>query len=299
MIAYTGLDGSGKTYHMAEVCQRVQRAGIACFGTTPFKGARLLENHRQLLRINKAHIFFDEWHQDNDAREWYHLDPVLKHIISQHRHYDLVIHWSAQAWAFMDPFVRRETAFVWDHEALFRDKDTGRSRIAGNIPFFGPVFGLHKAIKYPAWEIELKHRRPKILAKRHFFILPSVCETYDSYKKIALTSKKVTDDEIAAITDPYGAAIIDDVRAMGTIRHRRSIPAFLVTAATSPNPVEHSHPDLVSEQASFDDNEEAEDRVELSKRQENADDASASVEVPDPIEQGGRESGGGRQNARE
>jgi hypothetical protein len=288
MIAYTGLDGSGKTYHMAEVCQRVLRAGIDCFGTTPFQGARMLENHRQLLRINKAHIFFDEWHQDNDAREWYHLDPVLKHIISQHRHYDLVIHWSAQAWAFMDPFVRRETAFVWDHEALFRDKDTGRSKIAGKLPFVGTVAGLHKAVKYPAWEIELKHRRPKVLASRYFFIRPAVYETYDSYKKIALTSKKVSDDEISAIVNPYNAKIILDVRGLAIVKHKRMIPASLVTTATTPNPVEHRHADLISEQGSLDDDEEAEDRIKLSERQEEAEDTRAGVEVSNPIEQGGR-----------
>lgn len=282
MIAYTGLDGSGKTYRMAQACQAALRAGMDCFSTTPMKGARLLDNHRQLLRIESAHIFFDEWHQDLDAREWYHLDPVLKHIITQHRKYNLVIHWSAQAWKFMDPYVRRETMFVWDHEALFRDPNTGRSRIVGWIPFIGKVYGLHRATKHPAWEIEISRRRPRVLATKRFFILPSVIETYDSYKKIMLTSKQVADSEIQAILDPYIASTITDIKQVETVKHKRAIPDALLAAPA--NPGKDARPDLVGEQDALNDDEEAEDRVELSERQENADDGRAGMEVLNPVE---------------
>jgi len=286
MIAYIGLDGSGKTYHMAEVCQKLVKQGIDCFGTTPFEGARLLENHRQLLRVDGGHIFFDEWHQDLDAREWYHLDPVLKHIITQHRKYNLVIHWSAQAYAFMDPYVRRETTFVWDHEALFRDAQSGRSRVSGRIPFLGEVRGLHRRIKYPAWEVELKHRRPQVLSSQYFFIREKVYRTYDSYKKIALTSKHVTDGEIDAIRDPYKAEVIRDVKAVATVMHKRPVPDVLLTGPGATEQVQNKQRHLVGEQGRFDDDEQAEDRIELRERQENAQNLRAGLKVADPLKNG-------------
>lgn len=225
IVAYTGLDGSGKTYHMAEVCQRMINDGYDCFGSTPFLGARLIENHRQLLRIERAHIFFDEWHQDHDAKEWYNLDPVLRHIVTQHRKYKLVIHWSAQHYKFMDSYIRRETSFIWEHEALFRDRDSGSSRIRFKIPFCEQVYGLHRAWKYAALEAELNHRNPKILEKKYFFIKPSIFKTYDSYKKILLTSKQLEDSELEKIKDPYNAPLITDAHAVATdIKHKRDTP---------------------------------------------------------------------------
>jgi len=248
IIAYTGLDGSGKTYHMAEVCRQVLNAGLDCFGTTPFQGARLLENERQLLRIENAHIFFDEWHQDHNAKEWFNLDPVLSHIVTQHRKYNLVIHWSAQAFGFMDSFIRKETMFVWDHEALFRDPNTGRSKIVGKLPFIGKFNGLHKAIKYPAWEIELKHRKPKVLASRHFLIRENVYTTYDSYKKIMLTSKQVSDSELEAITDPYNAEVIKDVASVSHVKHKRAVPDDILSS----DPTEDSYTHSIAKEGTLD-----------------------------------------------
>jgi len=294
MIAYTGLDGSGKTYHMAEVCQNNIRAGIDCFGTTEFQGARLLENHRQLLRINNAHVFFDEWHQDHDAKQWFNLDPVLRHIITQHRKYNLVIHWSAQSFHFMDSFVRRETMFVWEHEALYRDQHTGRSKIKGRIPFIGKVDGLHRAIKYPAWEVEQKHRRPEVLAKRTFFIRENVYKTYDSYKKIMLTSKQVSDNEIQAIRDPYTAAVIRQVGKGSKVKAKRDVPAALLAAAQPPI---NGKSDLVAEQSSLDDHEQAESRIKLAERQENTDNLSTLLKVRDPSKKTSRQRASSRQEA--
>jgi len=252
MIAYTGLDGSGKTYHMAEVAKSAIEKGIDVFATTPFKGARLLENERQLIRIENAHIFFDEWHQDHDAKEWWSLDPVVRHIVTQHRKYNLVIHWSAQHFFFMDAFIRRETSFVWDHEALFRDKNTGRSRICFNLPFIGAIKGLHRAYKYHALEIELKHRKPKILEKKLFFVQPSVYNTYDSYKKIALTSKQLTDDELFLIKDPYNAPIITDVEFVKSkVIHKRKVDILTDACAGSSDKIIYEYPDLENQETTF------------------------------------------------
>lgn len=283
IIAYTGLDGSGKTYHMAEVCQRMLAQGFDCFGSTPFAGARLLENHRQLIRIEKAHIFFDEWHQDHDAKEWYNLDPILRHIVTQHRKYKLVIHWSAQHFMFMDPYIRRETTFVWDHEALFRDPDSGISRIQFKIPYIGEVKGMHRAKKYAAWEIELKRRRPTVIEKKTFFIVPSVYNSYDSYKKIMLSAKHVSDADINAITDPYQTEKIDDPHQLAaSIIHKRA----LVAAA---NPSEDEECDLIAKQNALDGDNETQNNIELIERKNDADDLSASMEIRNPIENSGRQ----------
>lgn len=228
IIAYVGLDGSGKTYHMAETAQNLIKKKIDVFGTTPFKGGRVLENERQLMRIQNAHVFFDEWHQDHDAKEWYQMDPVLKHIVSQHRKYGLVIHWSAQNWFFMDAFIRRETAFVWEHEAMFRDRMSGRSRIRGTLPFIGRFDGLSRAFKYAGMEAELRHRKPIILERRHMLFKESIYRTYDSYKTIALSSKQISDEEVLQIKDPYAQSVINDVSSIGPKTHIRELPDNLI-----------------------------------------------------------------------
>jgi len=284
MIAYTGLAGSGKTYHMAEVCQKVLASGSECFGTTPFQGARLLDNHRQLLRIENAHIFFDEWHQDHDAKAWYNLDPVLRHIVSQHRKYKLTIHWSSQHFLFMDSFIRRETDFVWDHEAINRDPMTGRSKIT--FPRLG-IYGLHRAIQYPALEVELKHRRPVVLSKRIFTIRKKIFDTYDSYKKIMLNASQVTDEEIAAITDPYKAEVIEKVeQGMSTVQAIRTLPKGLFSSdgnMKATKPTVDNHGGLVPEQDSFDDDDESEDAIKSAERNEQPEDLRPAMEVANPI----------------
>jgi len=281
IIAYVGLDGSGKTYHMAEVAQRMLKSGIDVFGNIAFDGGRLLENHRQLIRIENAHIFFDEWHQDHDAKQWYNLDPVLRHIVTQHRKYKLVIHWSAQSFFFMDSYVRRETTFVWDHEALFRDPDNGRSKVCAKLPFIGEIKGLHRAIKYPAWEVELKHRHPKILEKKTFFIRRDVFESYDSYKKIMLSSSQVTDAELQAITDPYAAPKIENVHEVAAHTLAKRDATILMTA---PDPSEDKDANLIREEYRFDRDNERENDVKLIQGNERPDDFRSRVEVVDPIE---------------
>jgi len=240
---------------MAMVNQKVLKSGFDSFSQTPMKGARMLENHRQLLRINRAHIFLDELHQDYDARGWYNLDPVFRHIITQHRKYDQVLHWSAQSWEYMDPFVRRNTDFVWQHTAVFRDPDTGKSR-----------FGIHRAKKISGVERELKRRRPKILAKKWILIRPKIFNTYDSYKKIALTSKHVTDQELEAITDPYDGEVIEDLTA--------------AQAAV------HGIRDLVPSEFLEDPEEEEKDKIRALKAEHEAQDDGDLIEGQQPPDHG-------------
>lgn len=215
ITAYTGLAGSGKTYHMTELARRLLAEGREVFSTYEIEGARLLEDARQLIRINNADIFFDEMHQDYDAKQWYNLDPVVRHVLTQHRKYGQNIHWSAQDWHYMDSFVRRNTDFCWQHVALFRDPDTGMSR-----------FRLHRKTKYAGWEIELNRRKPTPLTSKMFFIKKNVTGAYDSYKKIALTSKHVTDEELEAIKDPYDAPTLQTVgERKAVMKARRNLPA--------------------------------------------------------------------------
>lgn len=219
IVGMIGLPGSGKTYHMTEIGQRLLADGQDVFSSHEMKGSRPIESARQLIRMNHCTVFFDEMHQDYDARQWYHLDPIVKHVLTQSRKYSINVYWSAQDWFYMDPFIRRITDFAWLHEATFRDPDTGRSRI-----------GRHKAYKVSGADLELKKRRPTILARKTIWIRKRTIEAYDSYKKIMLTSNKVTDEELQAIKDPYLAPIIEEVERSrhtgASLKAVREIPSL-------------------------------------------------------------------------
>jgi len=293
IIAYIGLEGSGKSYHMAEVCQEALARGMDCFGTTPFRGARVIESHRQMLRMEGAHVFFDEWHQDLDAKEWWKLDPVLRHIVSQHRKYGLTIHWSAQDYFFMDPFVRRETSFVWQHEALYRDPMTGRSKIVGKIPFIGQVYGLHRARKYNAIDIERKHRAMESLAGKTFFVKKSICDTYDSFKKIMLTSDKVSDEELCAIKDPYLSPTIENpMSEESKMTHKRNLNSLggeILRVAAPGDDVEDEHAQAVADKARLDRQPQPHDLKKRVHRKNKTKDRKPALKVGDPSEGGSRE----------
>jgi hypothetical protein len=192
IIGYTGLAGSGKTYHMTQVALRLMKQKEIVFSRHELEGAYPLLDEREMLRMQHCHVFYDEWHQDHSAKEWYNLDEVVKHIITQSRKYSIVIHWSAQHWLYMDSFIRRNTDYVWEHKALFRDADSGASRI-----------GLHVARKTHGMELELRHVKSEQLAKKYFFIKKKVYSKYDSFKPIMISHAKLSDDEIAQIKDPY------------------------------------------------------------------------------------------------
>lgn len=192
IIAYTGLAGSGKTYHMTQIALKLIEQGKIVFSRHELEGAYPILDEREMLRMRDCHVFFDEWHQDHSAKEWWNLDEVLKHMVTQSRKYSMIIHWSAQHWLYMDSFIRRNTDYVWEHQAKFRDPDTGESRI-----------GWHRAKKIAGIEAELRHRNPKILATKNIWIKKNIYQKYDSFKPLMISKAKLSDEEINAIADPY------------------------------------------------------------------------------------------------
>jgi len=251
IIAYTGLAGSGKTYHMTQTALKLIERNEIVFSRHEIEGAYPLVDEREMLRMNDCHVFFDEWHQDHSAKEWFNLDEVLKHMVTQSRKYSIVIHWSAQHWLYMDSFVRRNTDYCWRHRAIMRDPDTGESRIR-----------LTRAIKVAGLEEELKHRNPTILAKKNIWIRPKVYEAYDSFKPIMLSKAKLSDEEIAAIADPY----------------ERSVTHL------STEPSEHRHAYLVRKETPLDEEEETDAQFQRIEGQNISDELSTTNEPADPLD---------------
>lgn len=265
IIGYTGISGSGKTYSMTSLGLSLIARGKIVFSRHELEGAYPILDERELLRMHDCHVFFDEWHQDHSAKEWWDLDEVVKHIVTQARKYSITIHWSAQHWSYMDSFIRKNTDICWRHEALFPDPETGESRI-----------GLHRREKVAGLSEELKHRRPKILSKKYFFIKKNVYESYDSYKPIMISKAKLSDAEIEAIRDPYLRPRTHITRA---IKRNRAAAALMAT----PDPAKDGETDFVPEKGRLDHNEQPEDGIELREGQEYADDRSPSMEVLYPV----------------
>lgn len=249
MIGYTGLPGSGKTYHMTRIAIDLMRRGTKVFSKHIITGAFPIQNERELLYINNAHVFFDEWHQDHDAKEWWSMDPVLRHIITQRRKYNITIHWSAQHWGYMDSFIRRATDYAWDHEAFMRDSMTGVSKI-----------NLHRATKHHALDMEKNRRKKDVLAKKYFRIKKQVYLAYDSFKPILLDKSKLTDEEIQLITDPNS---------------RKSMEL-------SPNESRDHHAYLEAKKKSLNSEPDTDDDSEGIERKQETDKLCADIEVPDP-----------------
>jgi len=249
IVAYTGLAGSGKTYHMTKIALSLIERGRIVFSRHELEGAYPLVDEREMLKMYDCHCFFDEWHQDHSAKEWWRMDEVLRHIVTQSRKYQITIHWSAQHWLYMDSFIRRNTDFCWRHRALFRDPDTGVSRI-----------GYHRASKVAGIDEELKHKRPAILANRSLWIKKKVYDKYDSFKPIMLSKEKLTDEEIQAIKDPYSREAIH----------------------LTPDHAENNHPYAIREQDDLYSEPDADDDRECAERQNETDNLCASVKIVEP-----------------
>lgn len=246
IVAYTGLAGSGKTYHMTRLALDLIRRGEIVFSRHEIEGAYPLVDEREMLRMNDCHVFFDEWHQDHSARDWWHMDEVLKHIVTQCRKYGITVHWSAQHWLYMDAFIRRNTDFCWEHTAMVRNADTGVSRI-----------GLHRAFKMAGIDVELKRKTAPSLAKRWIFIKKDVYEKYDSFKPIMLAKAKLSDEEVAKIEDPYNRARVH-LASKETVNHQ---------------------PYAIREERTLDEKHETDDYNESVKRQDEPDDLRSGLKV--------------------
>jgi len=249
IIAYTGLSGSGKSYHMAQVALDLIRRGVTVFSRSQIEGAFPFEDEREMLRMNDCHIFFDEWHQDHNAKEWYTMDKVVRHIITQQRKYSMTIHWSAQHWMYMDSFIRRNTELCWKHYALFRNLENGESRI-----------GLHRAKLIDGIEEELKHKNPPILAKKWLRISKKVYDAYDSYKPIMLDEADLSDEEMQLIKDPYTRSRIK----------------------LTPNHSEDQHPYLPRKKSGLNSEDVPDDDYDGINRHDEPDELRASPEIVNP-----------------
>lgn len=240
IIAYTGLAGSGKTYHMTRTALDLIKRDQIVFSRHELEGAYPIVDEREMLRMSDCHVFYDEWHQDHSAKDWWDMDEVLKHIITQSRKYGIIIHWSAQHWLYMDAFVRRNTDYVWEHEALFRNPETGESRLH-----------LHRTEKFTGLEVELKHRHPARLARKYFFATPKVFNNYSSYKPIMLSKEKLSDEDILKIQDPYSRE-----------------KTHLQSSANHP---ENRHPYFVKNEDQLDTQNEANDGGQGAQREDESD----------------------------
>lgn len=196
IIGHVGIDGSGKSYGMAQDCARISRRenrrknGKEVWSLRPMEGARTLKHPHQMIYLENAIVFLDELQRlyPADNRP---IDEITHHIISTHRHSKLAIHWASQDWEYVHKFWRLETGFCWRYEALWRDPESGESRIK-----------RHKRTLVKGTHMELHRRKPDILKKEKFWITKKGIALFNSYEKIEVAMRKVTPEYIASIEDP-------------------------------------------------------------------------------------------------
>jgi len=178
--AYEGLDGSGKSYLIAQdtikwIAHR-ERKTVWTHNIT-VKGAYELKNFHQAFFLQDAVIIIDELQGLFPASNR-KIDPVTKHIVSTHRHNRNVILWASQAWEFVHTYWRYETRDVWQCEALHADLMTGKSN------WFGTGLQRHIAYLVPANERERGMAHPRLLKTRRFWINKKGGSLYDTHRKI-------------------------------------------------------------------------------------------------------------------
>lgn len=208
--AYEGLDGSGKSYLLAQDAQRWLKHSSSRKVWTlniRIKGCNELENFHQALFLKKSVIVIDEIQglfPANNRR----IDAVTKNIVSTHRHNGNVILWASQAWEFVHSYWRYATRDVWQCEALHADRLTGVSR------WFGTPIQRHVAELITSPERERGISRPRILASRRFFIKKQGMALYDTYQKVEqydftqiqdLIDEVGVEEYIKTIKNPYDA----------------------------------------------------------------------------------------------
>jgi len=268
VTGYVGYSGSGKTYHMTDTALKLIDQGINVYSRHEIKGSRPLLDDREMIYLENCHCFLDEWHQDHDASEWRKLSPLVKHIVTQARKYNITIHWSAQDWRYMDSYIRRNTEDCWCHNALWPDPMTGRSRL-----------GLHRAYKVHGLDMELQRRKPDILARKTFRIKKRVYEAYDSYKKILLSATQVSNEELESINDPSVRDIVIDLShaRRGSYRNLE-----LVDPELAPDQPINENAQTIGDQNNFDTDPSGNDQQELVNRHNETYDLATSIEPRNP-----------------
>lgn len=216
MIAHVGIDGSGKSYGMATSCaanyarQAKRKYGKEIWSIRPMEGSRRLEHPHQLMYLlveeKDDHpgtiVFLDELQRYYPAGN-YPLDELTQHIISTHRHGKMTIHWASQDWFYVHKFWRLETSHCWRYEARFRNPETGESRIR-----------LHRRTLVTGTDMELGRRRPDILKKEGFWITKKGVSRFNSYERIDVVPRKLTQEYIASIKDPRSDFILSPDEAI-------------------------------------------------------------------------------------
>jgi len=208
--AYEGLDGSGKSYLLAQDTQRWlkhRENKIVWTYHIAVKGAYELKSFHQAFFLHDSVIICDELQDDYPASNR-KIDPVTKHIVSTHRHNRNVILWASQAWEFVHSYWRYATRDVWQCEALHPDLMTGKSR------WLGTSLQRHRAELISAAERERSLAHPVLLAKpRKFFITKAGGSLFDTHRKIEnqfdlaacldFIEEEGLNAYIATITNPY------------------------------------------------------------------------------------------------
>jgi len=258
IIAHVGLDGSGKSYGMAQdamkaLKKKYQSKEIWTLNLA-LKDDRVgrLSSFHQILYLKNSIIFIDEIQRFFPA-DHSQIDEIAQHIISTHRHDKNVIHWSSQAWEYVNPYIRRETAYAWEYHAIHRDALTGESK------WFGTRLKRHRRLLINGVDLECKRRTAVIHRQQKFWIRKKGWDIYDSYEKInVVVPKKITDEYVASIKDPYQKSSTEEV-----IYH-------------------HSEPE--NQDRGFDENEEGNTYSEGIPREDEPNDSQAVRYVPCPVE---------------
>lgn len=198
IIAHIGLDGSGKSYGMAQDAIRAKKSHKKePWSLFEIKGVNRIKHPHQILYLEKSVVYLDELQRFYPPNHT-DLDEITMHIISTHRHDKNVIHWSAQDWKFVHPHWRYETSFVWLYEPIHRDNLTGESN------WFGT--GLHRHMRrlVRARDVEREYRRPEAIKTEKFWITKKGIALFNSYGKIPVhVSDEITSEYIANLVDPH------------------------------------------------------------------------------------------------
>lgn len=165
ITAYIGLPGSGKTYLMSmDILEAMKRRSRQAWVNFPLAGAHYFDDFRQIQQVTKGIIAADELNALAHAHDWHNLDEKLLTLWTQSRKLGIDFWYTTQGFHMVNNQIRYLTNWVWVCRRLFG--------------------GLHVAEKLDACDVERDRKRPKIYAKRYFYIRPAIFSKYDTYFRI-------------------------------------------------------------------------------------------------------------------
>jgi len=260
MIAHIGLDGSGKSYGMAQDAIRaLKKKRHEVWSLFPVAGVGRIRHPHQVIFLEKSIVFLDEL-QRFFPPSHAALDEITMHIVSTHRHDKNILHWSAQDWMYVHPHIRYQTSMVWLYEPIHRNPLTGESNWYGT--------GLHRHVRYlvAGPQVERGLRHPDIMKKQYFWITKKGIAVYNSFGKIPVhVSDEITSEYIANLVDPH---------------YENSAAPDALIAPDGEMPEEHG--ELVAQEKDY-------GLTKNVERKDQADDGDAIAHVLDPRESCRRE----------